>query len=66
MHVFMKDTNTKCKQKAVYTPPLIQVESIVTEYSIAAASATITPLNSSSDVRQEWETGTDVVGDQSW
>ena len=49
-----------------YETPIICIELIHLEHGIAAGSATVTPLNNSSQVRDEWEIGTDVVGDQLW
>ena len=62
----MKMKKTSTGEKKVYTPPIISTTSIHVEYSIAAGSATVTPVSSSNDVRDEWENGTNVVGQQTW
>ncbi|PVH26628.1 hypothetical protein [Sphingobacterium corticibacter] len=49
-----------------YSSPEIIVEHVCLEHSVAAGSAIVTPLNSQSQIRQEWETAPDVVGNQAW
>lgn len=62
----MKTSIYKNMPKANYNPPFIRVELIALEHGFAAASATVTPVNSASQVREEWDIGTDVLGDQIW
>ncbi|WP_206367928.1 hypothetical protein [Sphingobacterium chungjuense] len=62
----MKMKKTSTGEKMVYTPPKISTTSIHVEYSIAAGSATVTPVSSTNDVREEWEDGTNVAGQQTW
>ena len=49
-----------------YISPAMEVQYIYIEQSIAANSATVTPVNSSNQVQQEWETGDDVNRDLLW
>lgn len=58
-----KKTNEKLSN---YISPEISVEVLQCESSIATGSATVTPLNNSSSVQEEWETEEDVVGSQTW
>ncbi|MCW2462747.1 hypothetical protein HNP50_000804 [Elizabethkingia anophelis] len=46
-----------CKES--YKEPVLTVESVVLEYSIAAGSAKVIPPDSSGSVKEEWETGAD-------
>lgn len=59
-------TNLETLINRKYIAPKINTESVRLEHSFAAGSATVTPVNSASQVREEWETGTDVVGNQMW
>lgn len=52
----MKKTKT---QKKEYVPPKVSVILIEMEQGIAAGSARVTPVSATSQVEQEWETGTD-------
>ncbi|MFD2598669.1 hypothetical protein ACFSQ3_06860 [Sphingobacterium corticis] len=45
---------------------MIQINLIEIEHSIAAGSATVNPVNSDNQVREEWETSPDVVGNMEW
>ena len=46
-----------CKES--YNEPVLTVESVVLEYSIAAGSAKVIPPDSSGSVKEEWDTGAD-------
>ncbi|PVH26966.1 hypothetical protein [Sphingobacterium corticibacter] len=54
------------KTKKYYTPPELCIADVHIEYSIAAGSATVTPINSANQVRDEWEEGANVAGQQTW
>ncbi|MDV3952084.1 hypothetical protein [Elizabethkingia anophelis] len=45
--------------KESYKEPVLTVESVVLEYSIAAGSAKVIPPDSSGSVKEEWDTGAD-------
>ncbi len=61
-----KSTQHRTTYLKSYSSPEINVELISLEHSVAAGSATVTPLNNQSQIRQEWETAPDVVGNQAW
>lgn len=62
----MKNVPQPTTSKKYYTPPMISAIVVNIEYSIAAGSATVTPVNSTNQVRDEWEEGTNVAGSQTW
>lgn len=62
----MKEIPTPKRSRKAYCAPNLTVSTIITEYSIAAGSATVTPVNSSSTVEEEWETGADQSRDLVW
>ncbi|HFK5529471.1 TPA: hypothetical protein ACGZ99_003554 [Elizabethkingia anophelis] len=54
------------RPKALYVPPEIQVIMIEMECGIAAASATVIPINTSNQVQEEWTDGTNEIHDTPW
>lgn len=64
----MKEKEKSATQvyKANYIPPLLHVIEIEMECGIAAASATILPVNVSNQVQEDWTDGTDETNDVPW
>ena len=58
----MKDDPTKND----YQRPEINILDVEMEDSISAASATIVPTNTSSQVQEDWNTGTDETNNVPW
>lgn len=54
------------KLKKGYQPPTISTLLIEMEESISAASATITPVNASNQVQEDWTDGTNETNDVPW
>lgn len=53
-------------KKSFYTPPVIEKITLSMEQGIAAGSATVVPSNSSGEVSQEWDIGTDRDANINW
>lgn len=61
-----EEESTTPVYKANYIPPLLHVIEIEMECGIAAASATILPVNVSNQVQEDWTDGTDETNDVPW
>lgn len=62
----MKKNKSKGGLKKEYIKPTFKSTLVHFEYSIAAGSATVTPVDSSQQVQQEWDTAPDVEEDLLW
>lgn len=62
----MTDFIKKPKYLKKYVRPTLKTHMLICENTIAAGSASVTPLNENSIVRHEWETGPEIVFEQSW
>lgn len=58
----MKDDATKND----YERPEINISDVEMEDSISAASATVIPMNTSNQVQEDWNTGTDETNNVPW
>ncbi len=61
-----QNANLLTRGTKIYQSPMIQINLVEIEHSIATGSATVNPVNSNNQVREEWETSPDVVGEMEW
>lgn len=61
----MKEKLSKSKKRA-YAPPSVQSFIIEMEQGIAAGSAAVVPPNSSAEILEEWDLGTDRGQNVNW
>lgn len=53
-------------KRKTYIAPMLEVQIIHFEQSIAVGSATVTPINSSSQIEEEWDVEADDVRSINW